>query len=126
MLDPKSVPGYSLLLKTIAYYRKPPFLLKNIDKGLSLLEQPSGAASKPSTTASLTQHLDRATWKPPDPFEMRVESLEKSVPRLKIEVSSLQPRRRDADLDAHEPAESTRKRCKVVELECWIEVEINA
>jgi hypothetical protein len=115
----ESFPGYSFISQAIASYRQPVFLTRNINQSLAVLDSDeSKSIDKP-----LTKRLERSSWKPPS--QALIEMHENQTGhRLRINVSGLVPKRQVGSADAHEPAGSTRKKCKVIEVECFVDVRI--
>jgi hypothetical protein len=68
-------------------------------------------------------------WKPPTTGMVQAINArdgQKQKQKLRIDIASLMPNRKRAinSVDDHEPAGSTRKRCKVLEAECFVDISI--
>jgi hypothetical protein len=81
-----------------------------------------GAASTPKFTHN--SRLDRNSWAPPTHETFR-NLAKMTKDRLKINITSLKPlEASEASIDSNEPANSTRKRRKVVDARCRIEIAV--
>jgi hypothetical protein len=114
-----TAPGHTLLSRGIAFCRYPPFLQRNLNLALACIENSIRDAKQP--------RLSRAAWKPPTTGMVQaINAREGQKQKLRIDISSLAPNRKRAinSIDDHEPAGSTRKRCKVLEVECFVDISI--
>jgi hypothetical protein len=129
----KYLAGNALIARGVLEQKVRPFLFRNLEAALNDHEarvranrpqingfHPSGVASESIPKV----RLDRSTWEIPKRRTLN-HVFDMTTTRLKVNITGLRPVGASGNsVDSHEPANSTRKRHKVVHARCRIELAI--